>query len=475
MNEPPTPLTARAPLPAGTVLHADGGLRLRNGGRVLLGGGPLRFVRLTAPGARTLRSWLAGESPTSSGPATRLARRLLDAGMVHPRPPDHVTTDALTVVVPVKNDLDGAHTTLSGLPAGTRVIVVDDGSDEPVEAEHLPEACRIDQRCEIVRRPRSGGPGVARIAGLERVTTPLVAFVDAGVDVGGDALERLTPWFTDPEVTAVAPRVRSAPGDDAIAHYETTASPLDLGPNPSPVGPGRPVSYVPTACVVVRRSALDTVGGFDPSLRYGEDVDLVWRLSRASSVRYDPSVEVTHPARPTLGALARQRFGYGTAAGPLALRHGGDLAPVRMSAWSAAVVALGVLGRPLAALGLGVGTAVALAPKLEPLVPDHHTEAALLTARGHAWAARSVADAAVRVWWPLPVLAALLGWGRPLRLAWAFALLRRLLAADGGPRRRAQTTAIGVADDLAYGTGVWVGAVRARAPEALLPRFMRWP
>ena len=46
------------------------------------------------------------------------------------------------------------------------------------------------------------------------------------------------------------------------------------------------VSYVPTAALLVRRAALDSVtpgGGavFDPALRYGEDVDLVWRLHDA--------------------------------------------------------------------------------------------------------------------------------------------------------------------------------------------------
>ena len=78
--------------------------------------------------------------------------------------------------------------------------------------------------------------------------------------------------------------------------------------------PGSRVSYVPTAALLVRRSALDSVaiddaaipapghlagpgplssrGVFDPALRYGEDVDLIWRLHDAGwRVRYEPSVQ----------------------------------------------------------------------------------------------------------------------------------------------------------------------------------------
>jgi len=31
------------------------------------------------------------------------------------------------------------------------------------------------------------------------------------------------------------------------------------------------------------------------------------------------------------------------------------------------------------------------------------------------------------------------------------------------------------ADDLAYGAGVWAGALRERSADALLPRFEAWP
>jgi GT2 family glycosyltransferase len=73
------------------------------------------------------------------------------------------------------------------------------------------------------------------------------------------------------------------------------------------------VPYVPSAALIVR-----TPVRFDEQLRYGEDVDLIWRLKdEGHRVVYDPSVVVLHHERDTL----RRTFRYGTSAAPLAARH----------------------------------------------------------------------------------------------------------------------------------------------------------
>ncbi|MEM9131100.1 MAG: mycofactocin biosynthesis glycosyltransferase MftF [Actinomycetota bacterium] len=464
----------RRPLPATTTLAADDGLRLRANGRVLFGGNPLRVLRLTEQGAVAVSRWFGGEAPDDSPGATALARRLVDAGMAHPQPTQEPVAEAasLTVVIPVKDDEQGLLATLAGLTDhGIDLVVVDDGSADDVSAL----VADVAPDCTVVRRNTAGGPAQARQDGLARVGSELVAFVDAGVEVRGDDLQRLLRWFADPEIVAAAPRVASAPGIGDVAEYELASSPLDLGPTPSPVGPGRTVTYVPTACLVARRADVVEVGGFDPTLRFGEDVDLVWRLGRRGAVRYDPSVVVHHRPRATLSQLATQRFGYGTSAGPLARRHGAELAPVQVSTWSAAVIVLALLGRFKVSAAVAVFTAVALARKLDGVLPDHRVEAALLTARGHTWAARSVADAATGAWWPLATAAALAGWHRPLRWALLWRLWQRLSGGHGPIGRRLRHLGYGFVDDAAYGSGVWVGAWRSRAPRALLPRVVNWP
>lgn len=464
------------PLPAGTGLAADPGLQRRDEGRLLMGGAPLRFLRLSPAGARVVGACLDGQPVPASAGAQRLARRLIDAGMAHPVPPEPDTDPPFTVVIPVRDDQEGLEATLAALGGRWPVVVVDDASPTPVRLPTHPGAATPGAGpVRLVRREVAGGPGVARQTALAHLHTPLVAFVDAGVELAADDLRRLGRWFADPTVVAAGPRVASRPGPGALAAYEVHRSPLDLGPNPSPVGPGRMVSYLPSAALVARTDAVTAAGGFDPALRYGEDVDLVWRLSANGTVRYDPTVVAHHPPRATLAAFARQRRGYGSSAGPLARRHGDRVAPVRLSGWSLACWALALSGRPVTAAAVAGGTAVALGRKLAPVLPDKG-ECARLTFQGHWMAGGSLADAAVREWWPVTALAALAGRRRPVLGLVALAAGRRWQRSTGRPpAERAYDLALGAVDTVSYGFGVWQGAWRTRSIRCLLPRLTSWP
>lgn len=461
-----------SPLPDGTRLIADPSLRTQDDGHVLLGGSPFRFMRLTAAGARLVQRWLRGEPPTAGSGQTKLARRLIRAGMAHPDPPPIASPASITVVIPVKDDQAGLDLTLAGLDT-VPVVVVDDGSRVPLVLRDRPPASGTT----LLRRENAGGPGIARQTGLTVVETSLVFFVDAGVVVTAEQIERLSRWFADPDVVAVGPRVASADGPGLIDRFELANSPLDLGLTPSPVGHGRTVSYLPTACLAVRREAVDEAGGFDPALRFGEDVDLVWRLIERGDVRYDPSVVTTHPARGTLEALATQRYGYGLAAAPLAERHGSELAPVRTSGWSLGCWGLVLGGHPILGVALAAYTGVELSRKLAGVIPDHQVEAALLTARGHWFAGQALADAAARIWWPVSFLLSLprSPLARSARLLLALAWLQKARRTEGALDERLRHLALGILDDVAYGTGVWVGAWRHRSARCLLPLVVNWP
>src|SRR3954451_16659399 len=428
--------------------------------RVVIAGSPLRLFRLSTMGRRVAEAMEQGRAlPEGHG---KLTDRFVDAGAVHPIPaggPGAFATADVTVVVPALNSLPDT------LEHFDRVIVVDDGSRPPLPT---------DDRHATVRMDMNRGPAAARNAGLAEVDTALVAFVDTDVEAAEDWLQPLLAYFDDPRVALVAPRVRSTPGASHLATYESVRSPIDLGDQPARVAAGTRASYVPAAALVIRTEALRAIGGFDETLRVGEDVDAVWRLIDAGyRCRYEPSVVVHHRPRSTLSAWIRQRVHYGRSAAALDRRHPGAVTPLRVSGWSAVVWALMLLRRPGAAAIVAAGTVVALRRKLHELPAN---ESLRLAGLGHLYAGRQVAGAITRVWWPVAALVAVFVPRARPSLAAAVVVPPVLeWITERPPDDLARYAALRVADDVAYGTGVWLGAVDERRTGALAPKFTNWP
>jgi mycofactocin glycosyltransferase len=442
-----------------TTFRLDGSYRRH--GRVVIAGSPLRLFRLSPTGAAVAEAIEQGQPLPPKH--RKLTDRLIDAGAIHPV---HTTSPFIaadvTVVVPAFDAEPGP------IRHGGPVIVVDDGSSPALGAAGR----------RTIRLADNRGPGAARNAGLAEVTTPLVAFVDTDVDINIDSgdgwLDALLPHFDDPQVALVAPRVRSTAVPSTLGEYESVRSPLDLGDQAARIAAGSRISYVPAAALVVRTEMLRAIDGFDESFRTGEDVDMVWRLIDAGfRCRYEPASTVHHRPRATFSAWARQRIAYGRSAAMLDRKHRGAVAPLRISGWSAAVWALIVIRRPIAAAMLAAGTIVALRRKLADIPVE---ESIRLAGLGHLYAGRQVASAITRVWWPPALLAAILF--RRLRLPlFAAATVPALLDwfASRGTGNVARYVALRAADDAAYGAGVWIGVIEQRSVGALAPMFTNWP
>jgi mycofactocin system glycosyltransferase len=427
--------------------------------RVVLGGSPRRLFRLSPAGITRFDAIAAGGNVNTNP----LAERLLAAGAIHPvtrQAPERLA--ATTVVIPV-HDADPAALAklVASLPAVAGVVVVDDASRPSV---------RTVAGADVVRREHNGGPAAARNTGRLCVATEFVAFVDADVLTGVDPswLVKLLGHFDDDRVGLVAPRVAGLPGAGLLGAYEAGHGALDLGDRPGLVGIGSNVSYVPAAAIVVRRSALDDIDGFDERMRVGEDVDMLWRLVAAGSCcRYEPAATVHHRSRGTWRAWARQRFAYGRSAAQLAARHRHALPAIRISPWSAGVLALTAMGALRTATCVVFTTSALLAWRIHRAgVPMSSAAlaAAQLSGGGHLQAARQVASALRRPWWPAALAASMVS--RRARLITTAALTASVL--DSRQRRWAP---VRVLDDLFYGAGVWFGVVRHRQVAPLLPSY----
>lgn len=464
---PPHP----AATPVGLPVVLDRQARWRQDGHVLIGGNPGRLLRLR-PGSAAQLAELAGGGAAPAAVRV-LARTLIDGGLAHPRPPRTCPRD-VTVVVPVRDRLPELSQCLAALSRRVPVLVVDDGSRDP---DGVAARCR-EHGASLLRLAVNAGPAAARNAAVAATATELVAFLDSDCVPPADWLADLVGHFRDPLVGAVAPRVRGAAnGRRVLARYARTRGPLDLGRWEAAVRPGSPVPYVPTAALVVRRTALGGGTPFDPALRYGEDVDLVWRLHDAGwRVRYDPRTVVEHAEPQRWDTWLRRRYRYGTSAAPLARRHGSRLAPLVLPPWPTAAGALLLLGHRRVGVLAAAVPAVALYRRLRGtglagrdragIAADSAARSLLVTITGFGGSGAVVTA---------PVLLGLLA-RRRTRTAAVTALL--VPPAAGWLARRpaldpARWALVWLLDDLAYAAGVWRGCWAERTAAPLRPRRSR--
>jgi mycofactocin system glycosyltransferase len=459
------PAAPHARLPDGFAVRLSATVRRRPDG-ALLGGSPLRLMRLSA----RAEELLAGDRVVVRGAASaELAARLLDAGLAVPDlPPGRA--DDVTVVIPVRDRPEGLARLLAALrddpaTAALPVLVVDDGSVVPVSV----------RGATVLRHEVSRGPAAARNAGLRTAISEFVAFLDSDCVPVSGWLDRLRPHLDDPRLAVVAPRIVALAGADRgwLSAYETAVSALDMGADPAPVRPRSAVSYVPSAALLARREALGD--GFDETMRVAEDVDLIWRLAAGGwRVRYDPTARVAHDHPSRAGVWLRRRAFYGTGAALLAARHGSAVAPVVLAPESALAWALAIAGGRrgrVAAAGLLAVTAVRLARRLAR--PGERLPlpfAAALVLRGQAASGRTLARAVTRHHWPVALVAA--GGSRRARRGVVAVAAFDAAAAWWAHRDRVGPVRFMLArrlEDLAYGAGLWWGAVRARDLRALLP------
>ena len=196
----------------------------------------------------------------------------------------------VAVVVPVYNATflaDALDSVFQQTRPPDEVFVIDDGSPEPDAVTDA--VARWRARVVLLRQPNAGA-GAARNAGVTAARSELVAFLDAD--------DRWTPTFLQDQLSFLQqhPDVDLVYADAAIVGGTRSAGRtfMSLCPSTGHVTLASLLAQrctVLTSTVVARRALVVEAGGFDVTLRRGQDYDLWLRLaSRGAVMRYQPHV-----------------------------------------------------------------------------------------------------------------------------------------------------------------------------------------
>jgi succinoglycan biosynthesis protein ExoA len=184
-----------------------------------------------------------------------------------------------------------------------------------------------DPRFRVHENPagdRGSGLNVA-LATLD-AETEAVAMVDAQSRLEPDYLERSAAVMKETGAAVVGGAIHPV-GDGVVGRAIAAALSSRVGVGDSGFhfdGTGRDVESVYLG--VYRRSVLDTVGRYDPSLLRTEDDDMNARIRAAGwRIRLDPSIRSRYLGRQTLRGLFRQYRGYGHSKVALAAKRPGAI------------------------------------------------------------------------------------------------------------------------------------------------------
>jgi GT2 family glycosyltransferase len=212
----------------------------------------------------------------------------------------------VSVVIPVRDGAASLPPLLASLAAQTlarerfEVVVVDNASSDDT-ARVAREAGAVVVHEPIPNRSR------ARNLGIATARADVIAFTDADCVASPGWLQTLLACRGQSPLIAGPVEVTTGQPPNLIERFET----LWRFGQEAWVREG----WAAAANLLVERTALDAIGGFDSEWRhYGEDVDLCLRAGRAGCpLSYCAGATVTHDAESSAGTMLKRLFfhGYG--------------------------------------------------------------------------------------------------------------------------------------------------------------------
>jgi mycofactocin system glycosyltransferase len=303
---------------------------------------PLRSVRLNAASARLLALCATEQHSAQLArmlhlPLARVEalceslyqKNLLERG---PLPP-LAEWPAVSIVVPVHNRANGLVRCLHSLltldyPSSClEIIVIDDGSTDQTAATLqflAQQAAECNITFRVIRHDERQGVALARNTGAAAASHAFLAYIDSDCVASPHWLAELIPAFQDERVSAVGGMIRALDCSSLLGRYEDVRSSLFMGQRVQRLHLAGPLTYLPTANLIVRRSAWQQLAGF-AHLTHGEDVDFCHRLLLTGArIVYLPYGVVYHDYRTTWRAFLRIRVAYASSEAVLLQRHAID-------------------------------------------------------------------------------------------------------------------------------------------------------
>jgi len=215
----------------------------------------------------------------------------------------------ISVVVPVRNMAGSLPELLDSLQAldypsdRLEVLVVDNGSTDG--------GGRIarERGAEVLDLPSPPSSYAARNAGWRRARGEWIAFTDADCRVEPAWLRGFALHDGDARAGAVAGEVLGAGDETVISRLMDRHGFMQH----RVTLPHKALPGASTACLAVRRTVLERLGGFRGELRHFGDMDFCWRMQLESDwqLRYEPRAVVRHHHRRTWKALVKQGIAHG--------------------------------------------------------------------------------------------------------------------------------------------------------------------
>lgn len=206
---------------------------------------------------------------------------------------------SVSVVIPTYNRARFIGAAVASIRAQTypchEIVIVDDGSSDDTAAV----VAALGEGIRYIRQANAG-PSAARNRGIQEACGDLVAFLDTDDRWLPEKLAlQVRAMQRDPSIALVCADMAIEDGEGRrlvdsnfakrgmLAMFER----LDSAAIPDAPRLLLQINFINTSTVLARRDLLQSLGGFDRRLRYGEDLELWLRIAARHAIACVPSVQ----------------------------------------------------------------------------------------------------------------------------------------------------------------------------------------